>query len=401
MNVRTQESLALLRTTLNDLDNPKVSLISSIQKLLRAAIMLNNEPIKIWCEIQLGNDQYTHKLQEVIDLMMQLDELQGEKQQKKLAEIEQKIAALPKFGIIYEREELYEYLTLKTIKAGGGFQSIGFIEEKYADLVRTKRANDGTYYKSNLNTVLHYVRRMTHAKANILYQSIAFTEASQTSWDVLKDAIDNELLDLDPSLAEKLMIAFKSVNTQNPEEWSQSLTTCRRLIEGLADILFPPQATPINGRELGKNQYINRLWAYMDTAIESDSNRELAKAHVNVLGAYLQKTHKLTNKGVHSDISRLEAIKTVFHTYLVLGDLLTYLKQDAKNLSGQINIHTASLDEIESLLGINRKIAKEIIRLRVEHRVLTADLLASLNGIGTKTIQKAIKLFSFDPVTTV
>jgi len=36
------------------------------------------------------------------------------------------------------------------------------------------------------------------------------------------------------------MLAFKNVNSDSKEEWSQALTTCRRTIQKLADDLYPP-----------------------------------------------------------------------------------------------------------------------------------------------------------------
>ena len=101
------------------------------------------------------------------------------------------------------------------------------------------------------------------------------------------------------------------MSTGNSEEWSHALTSCRRLIEGLADELCPATDELYNGRSLGKNQYINRIWAFMDKSILSESNRDLAKTHVDFVGSYLQRLHKLTNKGVHAELTRVEATKAV------------------------------------------------------------------------------------------
>src|SRR5690606_1115871 len=154
---------------------------------------------------------------------------------------------------------------------------------------------------------------------------------------------------------EKLIQTFKGISSTEKEEWSQALTTCRRLLKDLADKLYPPTRKKISGRKLGDAEYINRLWAYMDKSIESDTKKELAKYNIDYFGSWLEKTNKTTNKGVHSNLERLEAIKAVFHIYLVLADILEYLTVK-RNGSAKVNINKASLDEIESLLNVKRSV---------------------------------------------
>lgn len=243
---------------------------------------------------------------------------------------------------------------------------------------------------------MNYVRKTAHEKASFLYSTLAFSDAPQTAFDILKVDIDDRLLDINPELAEKLMQAFKSVSTDNPEEWSHALTTCRRFIENLADELFPPRDELINGRSLGNNQYINRIWAFMDKSILSESNRDLAKAHVDFVGSYLQKIHKLSNKGVHAKLSRAEAIKAVFHIYLICASILEYYDVTEKEKSEKINIYTASLDELEAVLDINRNIAKEIVKMRVTKGRLSSDDISTIKGVGSKTMSKILDAVSFD-----
>lgn len=120
---------------------------------------------------------------------------------------------------------------------------------------------------------------------------------------------------------------------------------------------MPPTEQNSKGRALGEKQYINRLWAYMDDAIQSDSNRQLAKAHVDLLGAYIERIYKVTNKGVHAEVSRMEAVRTVFHTYLAIADLLEYVNKPTANQPEPLNINQATLDELESILNVSRETA--------------------------------------------
>jgi hypothetical protein len=151
----------------------------------------------------------------------------------------------------------------------------------------------------------------------------------------------------------------------------------------------------IDKRTFKQSQFVNRLWQFMNDAIVSESNRDLAQTHVNYLGSWLEKTNKLTNKGVHFDVSQLEATKAVFHLYLMLADLIEYLDPSTTR-SIKPNIATASLDELEALLNVRRDVAKAIVIARIKFNGLTLEQLKGIKGVGPKTIATAKKVFEFN-----
>lgn len=391
---RQGEALKLLESSLNDLESPKGSILSAVQKLFRAADLIEEEDIKIWCSIQLGEPKYTKPLKELLALYGEAEK--SKKNTKRYEElhneIKEKYKALKTIGMSrkhYNSEEL----NIKYDESGGGYESIGFIEERYADLVRLKKGNDGTYYKTNLNKHLNHIKKTAHIFSKELYNKLKFSGTVKSCFDLLKEGVDDKLFEIKESLAEQLMISFKSLSSESPEEWSQALTSCRRLIEGLADELYPPSEEKINGRALGKGQYINRLWAFMDKTIDSSSNKELAKTHVDYLGSWLQSSYKLTNKGVHAELTRLEATKAIFHTYLMVADIIEYL--DVKPVvNGKININDATIDQLEALLEISRAIARKIVKQRIENGIITIDSIKEIPGVGPKTILKITEAFN-------
>src|SRR2546426_11295857 len=58
----TAEAHQLLKDALKELEAPKGSVQAGVQKLLRAARMLGDEDVAIWCEIQMGNAKYVEPL---------------------------------------------------------------------------------------------------------------------------------------------------------------------------------------------------------------------------------------------------------------------------------------------------------------------------------------------------
>lgn len=387
MSSKKEKGLLLLEEVIENLENPKFSLFSCIQKLNRIGKLLNEKKLVIWTEIQIGNTLYTSSLKKLIDAFMANEEEETKESKELLDKLKKTVEEL---GIIVGIDITNEELTAKATIAGGGFSNIGYIEDKYHDFVKTKRGNDRTYYTANLSQTLTVVKSIAYKKASFYHKKYAYEHLPESNFEVLKSKVEDVLFDIDPELAEQLMLAFKSVSSKSEEEWSQGLTSCRRFFEKLADNLYPPSDKKINGRSLSKENYINRLWAYMDASIESKSNKDLAKKHVDLLGLYLQSTFKLSNKGVHTNLTRIEAIKTVMHIYLVCADLLDYLDKD-KFLDKKPSMYSATLDEIEIVGNVSRKIAKEIIKLRVRKSNITEDDLKEIPGLGIKTLKNLIE----------
>jgi hypothetical protein len=384
------EALRLLDDALHNLESPKGSVEGSVQKLLRASTLLGEEDIRIWCQIQLGEPRYTGPLKKLVDVLW--SELNEKAKKKAISEVMGEIKPLQ---LNHASHFPMEELKVKYPKSGGGYVSIGFVEERYADLVRVKNGNDGTYYKNNLFTHLNYVRKKAHELASRQHAKLKFAGTVGTCFDVLKDAVDDKLLELDSAFGEQLMLAFKAISTDKPEQWSHALTSVRRLLEALADRLLPAESMNVKGRPLGQHQYVNRLWAFMDRAIESETNRELAKSHVDFLGAWLERTNKVANKGVHGEVTQLEAVKAVFHAYLILADILDHLKA-RKLVRAKLDINKANLDELEIHLQVSRATAKEIVKARVKHGHLDKAMLAEVRGVGPKTLERAEAAFAFE-----
>jgi DNA uptake protein ComE-like DNA-binding protein len=99
-------------------------------------------------------------------------------------------------------------------------------------------------------------------------------------------------------------------------------------------------------------------------------------------------------------VSRVEAVKAVFHTYLVIADLLEYTNKPATQAKKSLNIHSATLDELESILGVSIEVAKVIVKLRVQDGTITLDSLKQIRAIGPKIQERAMSLFSFEPLPT-
>jgi hypothetical protein len=129
--------------------------------------------------------------------------------------------------------------------------------------------------------------------------------------------------DVNPQLMNALyamLNAFRSIETE--EEVAHVALSCRRFLEGLADALYPPRTDVRGGGKLGKEQYINRLWAYTEEKLQGGEKR-LLQTQLDDLGHRIDRVHDLANKGLHNKVTRSESGRLIIALFLLGYDLLS------------------------------------------------------------------------------
>ncbi len=150
------------------------------------------------------------------------------------------------------------------------------------------------------------------------------------------------LEDLSPKLFNALGAAAERLaSAETEEEIAQVGLSGRRYMEQLADALFPPRKTAKGERKLGKAEYKNRLWAFVEHEARGDDKR------VKELGASIDRVVDEFNKALHSDQTR-EAIEKTFSDAAKLTAALFALNPEAAR-NGYLG-HTKSIQRfIEEL----------------------------------------------------
>ncbi|OGL45212.1 MAG: hypothetical protein A2161_21375 [Candidatus Schekmanbacteria bacterium RBG_13_48_7] len=359
---------------LNHLQSLKIGKLSSaIRKIELIARLTDDKPLLRWCEFQLG--EYQHQFMQILE--KGIDE----------EAVNIIIIKIEELNIPLTHQEIFTRLT----KAGGGFKSIESIEQIFEKLNKGKRGNDGTYYLDNIQDTISSCSNAAAKHASRIYSTYSFGEIPRQQFDLIRERVDDLLLNICPDAVEKFMSAYEKLASPSSEDWSLALTSCRRIIKAVADSIFPPRTNNFNGRSVGEEQYINRLWAFLDQNVPSGSDKDLAKAHVDYLGAFMQKLNDKVSKGVHATVVHKEAIRIVLYTYLTLGDILEFANKGLKKTlsdKGKIDINSASIEELSSVPGITRDLAKEIIKIRVKGKFKSIKELSIIKGVGLKTIEK-------------
>jgi len=374
MQSKSSKSLELVEQVLAELQTRKPrSLSSAIRKLELVAELLDDNQLRGWCQFNLGHGrQFLPRFEEGKEVKTYLQALTAKMRELKLE------------GSVNE-------ILVRLDPAGGGFESIEFIEDRYEQLKKEKKGNDGTFYLTNLAVTITEAANAASTRTAKLYSTLAFGDIPRQHLDAIRDRVDRLLLDLCPEAVEQFMKAYERLAAGGTEDWSLALTACRRVIKAVADAIFPPRDGEVSGRKVGDAQYINRLWAFLDEHLPASSDKDLAKAHVDYLGSFIQRLNEKASKGVHAKVTHDEAVRSVLYTYLTLGDLLELAPKGTKvRLVGEskLDVNSATLEQLSNIPSLPRAVAKEIIIRRAKSPFKALEELLQLKGIGPKGLEK-------------
>lgn len=98
---------------------------------------------------------------------------------------------------------------------------------------------------------------------------LGFATGASSVFDRYRARVDAHLEKLAPEVLEQLTAAYRRTKEGDAEALSHALTSCRRMLKSVADIVFPAQDKPFIGRDgkeraVGPDQYLARLWAFID-----------------------------------------------------------------------------------------------------------------------------------------
>lgn len=118
------------------------------------------------------------------------------------------------------------------------------------------------------------------------------------------------LEELHPKLFDAFASAARAIErAETEEDLAQAALSGRRLMEAVAEYLFPARDGEWNGRKIGKAEYKNRLWAYIEQTI-ADAHLTDSTLLLN-LGGEVDRLVKLFNSGLHAGPTR-KKVQTAF-----------------------------------------------------------------------------------------
>ena len=179
----------------------------------------------------------------------------------------------------------------------------------------------------------YVLRRHTELRVSSPAEDI-FGSYSQTVDNLLTQYIPEDLVKID-SIAD-------NINSNNKEDWANAAHTCRRLLQALADSLYPAGKDKIIGTgkktktiKLGPDNYINRLVCFCEDNTKSGVFISLVGSHLSFIGDRLDSIFSGAQKGSHSSLNLDEAKRIVIFSYLVVGDILQLASDTQKSATSK------------------------------------------------------------------
>ena len=163
------------------------------------------------------------------------------------------------------------------------------------------------------------------------YYELKFAGVADDVFGRVRSAVDNRIGSVVPDSVQKFTAVYEYLKSENPEDWANAAHSCRRILQDLADAVFPAQSATrtknVNGKDieikLGVEQYINRLVAYAEDNSDSERFEEIVGSQLRFLGDRLDALFYAAQKGSHANVTMEEANRCLVYTYLIVGDILS------------------------------------------------------------------------------
>ena len=157
--------------------------------------------------------------------------------------------------------------------------------------------------------------------------TLRLSATGERIFDRHRERVDRLLRAVAPGVLDMLTAAIRrSGERDDAEARVHALTSCRRVLTAVADVVFPARDTPYvdsrgKSREVGVQHYRNRILAAID-ATESTTHHRVLVAIVEDFAGRLDRLDELTQKGVHEHPTVADVDLGVIQTYLIAGEVL-------------------------------------------------------------------------------
>ena len=321
------EALELSNEILRNLELSEIPLSNIALKASRLARLLNDSAYQLIMECEAGG--YPSEPDGVPHHIFELAVLAGRKVQgvnsvtKKLEDqiYQESINAME------EQIRITDKALLAATDPDDSSQPVGLaIKGNSFERQRISGSHDLAVHRLARSRTIIY-RYVLHKHYELKFSGIAGDVFSR-----IRARVDSAIGAIVPEAVKRITAIYENLRSENPEDWSNAVHGCRRFLQDLADAVFPATDVTRPRRvddkdiviKLGKENYINRLVAFIEDRCTSGRFNDIVGSHLDFIGDRLDAVFRAAQKGSHSDIlKKEEADRYVVYTYLIAGDILS------------------------------------------------------------------------------
>lgn len=194
-------------------------------------------------------------------------------------------------------------------------------------------------YKDNLEFKMRQIRIIERLRHNVFTllcrweRQLTFAARQQRALETMHNRVDQRLAASAPEVVDQFNAAFRRLEdaaTRNAkaeasEEYSQALSSCRRILKAVVDIVHPVDPTrPVteDGHPLTDPHYKNRLVEFLKAHAASTNFRTALAASGEHLFEMFSALDSQASKGVHASVALEEAEFCAVSTYALAAEIL-------------------------------------------------------------------------------
>ena len=327
MRDRREEASLLAEDILENIELQKVKLSAVMLQCARLARLLGDQGAKQMFLYEAAG--YPSSANGVSPEVFELARAAGRVSEKKKGETTSEVANL---SSIERAEETIKALQNALVAARDPDISLSssnptqFVHAPTGNSVERTNRTQGIAKHAEL---LASSRGLAYDYATRVLFELEFSETASDIFDRSRGRIDRYVLEYVGQDIQKTESIQRNLNSENPEDWANAVHSCRRLLQSVADTIFPARdSINKNGKtiKLGEGNYINRLMAFIEEKSDSSNFTSVVGSSLHFIGERLDAIFNAAQKGSHATISsRDEAERYVVYTYLTVGDILSLL----------------------------------------------------------------------------
>ncbi|MDO8640215.1 MAG: hypothetical protein Q7R33_01615, partial [Nitrosarchaeum sp.] len=204
----------------------------------------------------------------------------------------------------------------------GTTSAASWVQESFRDVLTAIKSQQDVI-SQEINQKKSLLSKITNNIYNYVLNlnlQFKFEDITESAFQKIKNNVDKILQKQCPNTIKQFLAAYKRLESDNFEEWSQAMSSCRNILKEFANSVFPAQ--PQNYKksdgeeiEVTDDKYKNRIIAFIDKTPAGRRTKQFTENRVHAL-------NNILSDGAKNEIKKQDANICVLETYLVIASLI-------------------------------------------------------------------------------